>query len=104
MMNNVVLIGRINNDIEKIENEEKTAYRLMLKVMRNFKNANGEYETDYIPIELTSYIGSNTFEYCKKNDLIGIKGRIESIEDKAIRVIADRVTFLSSNQKLATQS
>ena len=101
-MNNVVLIGRINNDIEKMESEEKTSYRLMLKVMRNFKNANGEYDTDYI--ELTSYVGSNTFEYCKKNDLIGIKGRIESIEDKAIRVIADRVTFLSSNQKLATQS
>lgn len=54
-MNNVVLIGRINNDIKKMENEDKTSYKLMLKVMRNFKNANGKYDTDYIPIELTTF-------------------------------------------------
>ncbi len=71
MLNNVVLIGRINNDIEKMENEEKTSYRLVLKISRNFKNQNGEYENDYVPIELTGCIGNHTFEYCKKGDIIG---------------------------------
>ncbi len=103
MMNNVVLIGRINNDIEKMENEEKTSYRLMLKISRNFKNENGEYETDLVPIELMSYIGSNVLQYCKKGDLIGAKGRIQSNENR-ISVIAERITFLSNNKKLATQS
>lgn len=102
-MNNVVLIGRINNDIEKMENEEKTSYRLMLKISRNFKNENGEYETDLVPIELMSYIGSNVLQYCKKGDLIGAKGRIQSNENR-ISVIAERITFLSNNKKLATQS
>ena len=103
MMNNVVLIGRIDNDIEKVENEEKTSYRLMLKISRNFKNENGEYETDLVPIELMSYIGSNVLQYCKKGDLIGTKGRLQSNENK-ISVIAERITFLSNNQKLVNQN
>lgn len=103
MMNNVVLIGRINNDIEKMENEEKTSYRLMLKISRNFKNENGEYETDLVPIELMSYIGSNVLQYCKKGDLIGAKGRIQSNENR-ISVIAERITFLSNNKKLVNQN
>ncbi len=103
MMNNVVLIGRIDNDIEKVENEEKTSYRLMLKISRNFKNENGEYETDLVPIELMSYIGNNVLQYCKKGDLIGAKGRLQSNENK-ISVIAERITFLSNNPKLANQS
>lgn len=103
MMNNVVLIGRIDNDIEKVENEEKTSYKLMLKISRNFKNENGEYETDLVPIELMSYIGSNVLQYCKKGDLIGAKGRIQSNENE-ISVIAERITFLSNNKKLVNQN
>ena len=103
-MNNVMLIGRINNDIEKIEEDEKITYRLMLKISRNFKNQNGEYETDFIPIELMSYIGNNVFEYCTKGDLVGVKGRIENKEDKAMHIIAEKVTFLSNNKNLINQN
>lgn len=103
MMNNVVLIGRIDNDIEKVENEEKTSYRLMLKISRNFKNENGEYETDLVPIELTGYIGNNVFEYCEIGDIIGAKGRIQSNEN-GIHVMAERITFLSNDKKLVNQN
>lgn len=103
MLNNVVLVGRITNDIEKIENEEKTSYRLMLKISRSFKNENGEYETDIVPIELMSYIGSNVLQYYEKGDIIGAKGRIQSNEN-GISVIAERITFLSNNKKLVNQN
>lgn len=103
MLNNVVLVGRITNDIEKIENEENTSYRLMLKISRSFKNENGEYETDIVPIELMSYIGSNVLQYCEKGDIIGAKGRIQNNEN-GISVIAERITFLSNNKKLANQN
>ena len=102
--NNVVLIGRINNDIEKIETENKTIYKLMLNISRNFKNQNGKYETDFIPIELFSGVGSTVFEYCSKNDLIAVRGRIECKKGQLIRVIAERVTFLSNNRKLVNQN
>ena len=48
----------------------------------------------------------NTKEYCKKGDIVGVKGRIESHvyekndEKKYVtEVIAERVTFLSSKDK-----
>ena len=78
MNNHVMLIGRINNDIEKIEIDDKTTYKLMLNISRNFKNQDSDYENDIIPVELMSYVGNTTFEYCKKDDLVGIRGRIES--------------------------
>lgn len=104
MNNHVVLIGRINNDIEKIENDDTTTYRLMLNITRNFKNQDGDYENDFIPIQLMSYVGRNVFEYCKKNDLVGVRGRIESKEGKAIQIIAEKITFLSNNQNLLNQN
>lgn len=63
MNNSVMLIGRINNDIEKIEDEERTIYKLILDISRNFRNQDGEYEKDYIPIELTSNIGNIQTRY-----------------------------------------
>lgn len=102
MLNNVVLVGRVNNDIEKIEEDQKTTYRLTLQISRNVKNQNGEYETDLVPIELTGYIGSNVFEYCEVGDIIGAKGRIQNNENE-IHVIAERITFLSNNKKLVNQ-
>ena len=104
MNNSVMLIGRINNDIEKIEDEEKTTYRLVLNISRNFKNQYGEYENDFIPIELKSSIGNNVFQYCKKGDLVGVKARIESKEDNILQIIAERVSFLSNNRNLINQN
>ena len=49
-------------------------------------------------------MATNTKEYCKKGDIIGVKGRIESkVYEKddetkyKLEVIAERITFLSSN-------
>ncbi len=103
MNNSVMLIGRINNDIEKIDDEERTIYKLILDISRNFKNQDGEYEKDYIPIELTSNIGNSVFEYCQKGDLVGVRGRTESKDGKAIQIIAEKITFLS-NRKLVNQN
>jgi len=104
MNNHVVLIGRINNDIEKMENDDKTTYKLMLNISRNFKNQDGDYENDIIPVELMNNVGNTTFEYCKKNDLVGIKGRIECKENNPIKIIAEKITFLSNNQNLLNQN
>ena len=51
-------------------------------------------------------IAENTVEYCHKGDLLGIKGRIQTrkIEEEetpkqVMEVIAEKVSFLSSNQR-----
>ena len=43
-------------------------------------------------------------EYCKKDDLVGIRGRIESKENNPIKIIAEKVTFLSNNRNLINQN
>lgn len=103
MNNNVVLIGRINNDVEKIEMDDKTIYKLILNISRNFKNKDGIYETDLIPIEIINNVGKAVFDYCNRNDLIAVKGRIEN-KDNALKIIAERISFLSTNKNLVNQN
>ena len=78
MMNQAMLVGRLTRDPEVVENESGTKYsNLTLAVPRNFKNEDGVYETDFIEITLWNNIAENTSEYCKKGDLIGVRGRIQ---------------------------
>ena len=102
MINQIVLVGRLVSDpqINETENGAKEC-NITLAVPRSYKNSEGIYETDFIPVKLYEGIAENTAEYCKKGDLIGIKGRIQTKqeEDKNItEIVAERVTFLSSRK------
>ena len=78
MMNQAMLVGRLTKDPEVVENESGTKYsNLTIAVPRNYKNADGIYETDFIEITLWNSIAENTSKYCKKGDLIGVRGRIQ---------------------------
>lgn len=107
MLNQTVIVGRLVRDPELIETETgKKVTNITLAVPRSYKNINGEYDTDFISCVLWQGIAENTTEYCKKGDLVGIKGRIQSrsIEQeddypkKIMEVIAEKVTFLSSKK------
>lgn len=102
MLNNVVLVGRLTSDIkvEKDESEKKFC-KFVIATPRSFKNVDGEYETDFIPIIIWGNIAENTAEWCKKGDMIGIKGRIQTTVEEnkqSIEIFAERVTFLSSKK------
>ena len=106
MLNQVVLVGRLSRDLEIVESDGKKQATLELAVPRNFKNENGEYDTDYITCILWNSIAENTAEYCKKGDIVGVKGRLqtESLEKEdgskvfLTRIMAEKVTFLSSRK------
>lgn len=98
MLNQTIIVGRlVSNPTKEIE-ENETTTKIILAVPRNFKNSNGEYETDFFPVTLYKGIGETTTEYCKKGDLIGIKGRLQT-KDNQIVIIAEKVTFLSSRKE-----
>lgn len=99
MLNQTVLVGRLVQDpeIKELENGMRTSY-ITLAVSRSYKNVNGEYDTDLIPVTLFKGIAENTKEYCKKGDLLGIKGKIEC-ENGKINLIAERISFLSSRKE-----
>ena len=107
MLNQVVLVGRLTDDltITQTENNKKVAY-LTLAVQRSFKNQEGIYEADFIRCVLWNAVAASTSEYCKKGDIIGVKGRLQvtSYEDEEgnkkynTEVVAEKVTFLSSKK------
>ena len=110
MLNQAVLVGRIVQDPElRTTNGGKVAY-ITLAVPRSFKNSDGQYDTDFISCVLWKGVAESTVEYCKKGDLVGIKGRIQTrdveLEDethkKYVEVVAEKVTFLSSKRQEET--
>lgn len=101
MLNQMTLVGRIVSDLQLNKTEKERKFTLMtLAVPRNYKNEKGVYETDYIPCVLWNTIAVNTCEYCMKGDLVGIKGRIQSRNDK-VEVVAEKITFISNRKALA---
>lgn len=107
MLNQIVLVGRLTKDPEVKETENgKKVSRITLAVPRSYKNSDGEYESDFINCTLWTGIAENTAEYCKKGDLLGVKGRIETRtyekdEEKKFvsEIIAEKVTFLTSKKQ-----
>lgn len=96
MLNQIVLVGRITENPTFKEEGEKKIATITLAVQRSYKNIDGVYETDFVPCVLWNGIAEQTTQYCKKGDIVGVKGRIQMIEGK-IEIIAEKVTFLSSN-------
>ena len=112
MMNQFCCVGRLVSDPEKQTSENGKSYlNFTLAVPRSYKNADGEYETDFIDVTLWNDVASKTSEYCKKGDLVGVKGRIQTrdveLEDEThkryVEVIAEQVTFLSSKRPEADE-
>ena len=108
MLNQVILVGRLTNDpkLEKLESG-KTICKITLACPRSYKNSEGCYDTDFIDCLLQFGTAETTCEYCKKGDLLGIKGRIETnlyetdngTKGKATEIIVEKATFLSSRKE-----
>ncbi len=108
MVNSVILVGRLAQDPELYvtENGKKKSI-ITLAVPRNYKNIDGEYDTDFLDCILWTGIAENTHEYCKTGDVIGVKGRLQTrmiekedgTKQKKVEMIADKVTFLASSNK-----
>ena len=108
MLNQIILVGRLvkTPEVTETESGKKMSY-ITLAIPISFKNADGEYDTDFIDCVLWEAVAESTSEYCKKGDIVGVKGRIQSrmVEDedgnnyKKVEVIAEKLTFLSSKKE-----
>lgn len=103
MINRVVLVGRLTKDPElKYTPSGAAVARFTLAVNRNFSNAQGEKETDFILCQVWRKQAENAANYLKKGSLAGVEGRIqtgsyEGQDGKRVyttEVIADSVQFL----------
>ncbi|HHT39409.1 MAG: single-stranded DNA-binding protein [Acholeplasmatales bacterium] len=107
MLNQVILIGRLTHDPElKILDDGKKVLSFQIAVQRCFKNLDGIYETDFIPVTLWQGLAENLSQYCVKGTLIALRARLQmkhvKYQDndyKTLELIGERVTYLSSPNK-----
>ncbi|HNZ50599.1 MAG TPA: single-stranded DNA-binding protein [Bacilli bacterium] len=104
MFNSVILIGRTVDDLKLITTETglKTC-RMTLACQRAFKNQEtGEYETDFIPIQLWQVVAEAASQNVKKGSTVAVKARLvsrlveaEGIKLRNIEVVGERVIFIN---------
>lgn len=114
MLNNVVLVGRVVETPTMKSSEQGFNFSTVtLAVMKPFKNSDGKYEYDFISCYLWDAIASSTCEYCRKGDMIGIRGRLTSKSKdvvfngdeqsvkriQTLELVAERVFFISVTGK-----
>ncbi len=108
MLNQIILVGRLTRDITVHKSDKGTKVATIpLAVPRSFKNMEGTYDTDFIDCVAFENVATNTAEYCKTGDVVGVRGRVQSrvVEEgdkktTVIDVICEKVTFLSSKKNV----
>lgn len=104
-MNRVVLIGRLTAKPELRYTGSNLPYtRFSVAVNRNFTNAQGQREADFINIVVWRKQAENVCNFLNKGSLVAIEGRIQTgsydAQDGSKRytteVVADSVQFLES--------
>lgn len=106
-MNSVNLIGRLTKDTELLAVGENKYVRFTLAVNRKFKNADGEYDADFISCVAWNKTAELINEHFKKGSEIGIDGRIQTgsydKEDGSriytTDIIVENITFIGSKKE-----
>lgn len=94
MLNTVAIIGRIVKKpiLKELENGKKVC-DLEISVPRH-----NEHGRDLVPCILNQAIAENVVKYCESGDIVGVKGSVHN-DDGSIKIIAEKVTFLSTSTK-----
>lgn len=109
-MNKVMLIGNLTRDPELRTTSSGTSVcTFSIAVNRNFTNAAGEREADFINITVWRGLAENCAKYLTKGRKVAVAGSLQSrtYDDKegnkryALEVVADDVEFLSSRNDSA---
>ena len=107
-MNKVILIGRNTKEIELKQTTSGTSViEFNIAVKRAFKNANGEYESDFFTCVAYSKTAETISRYVNKGDQIGIEGRLQTRnytngEGKKIyvtEIIVENFDFIQSKKQ-----
>lgn len=107
MINNVTIIGRTTKDIElRATSSGTNNASFSLAVERNFKNANGEKETDFINCVAWRKTAEILAQYAPKGSMIGVRGRIQTrnyennqgVRVYVTEVVADEVQLIDTRK------
>ena len=110
-MNKAILIGRLTKDPElRTTPTGRNVCQFSVAVSRNFTNANGEREADFINCVVWDKQAENLVKYQKKGNQIAVEGRIQTrnYDDKdgkkvyVTEILSSNISFLDSKGTGAT--
>lgn len=113
MINNVTLIGRLTRDAELRYTPSNIATaQFNIACNRNFKNANDEYDADFINCVMWRELAERFCNWTRKGMLVGIVGRIQtrSYENQqgqrvyVTEVVAENFQVLEKRDNTANQN
>lgn len=79
MINNFILQGRFVKDLDlRYTSSGKAVASSTVASQRNFKNSNGEYESDFIPVVIWGKTAERVANHFKKGNEILLVGRIQT--------------------------
>lgn len=79
MLNNTTLVGRLTKDPDlKYTQSGKAVAQFTLAVTRDFKNADGEYDADFINCVMWGKPAEMLADRVKKGERISLAGRIQT--------------------------
>lgn len=107
-MNKIILSGNLCKDIElKYTNNNKAVMQNTLAVKNDFKNANGEYESQFINLVVWNNNAEYLKKYASKGSKVLVEGKLTNRSyDKTdgtkayiTEVVVEKVELLSSTNK-----
>lgn len=105
MINNVVLVGRLTREVDLRYTQSGVAVaNFTVAVDRNFRDANGERQTDFINCVMWRKAAENFAKFTRKGSLVGLEGNIQTrnYENQqgqrvyVTEVLVNNFTFLES--------
>lgn len=112
MTNRWVGVGRLTKDVElRFTPQGVAVANFTVAINRTFKNANGEYDADFINVVSFKKTAENVANYTKKGSLVAVDGRIqtrnyENNEGKRVyvaEIVADSIQFLDTKKQETQQ-
>lgn len=111
-MNRAIIVGRLTKDVElKTTQSGVSVCSFTVAVNRRFKNADGNYEADFI--NCVAWRGQAEFlsKYFEKGSMVGIVGSIQTRSYDSdghkvwvTEVVADEISFVGGKKEETTPS
>lgn len=107
MLNHIVVMGRLTRDPELRKASETPVCNFSIACDRDYKNANGEKETDFIDVVAWRKTAETVGQYFTKGRMAVVEGRLqlrdwtdkEGGKRRSAEIVADRVYFGDSKPK-----
>lgn len=105
-MNNVILIGRIANDLELKSVGDGKVVNFSLAVNKGVKNAEGNYEADFFQVVAWNNTAENLVKFTKKGDQVAVSGRLQTrnydtdngFKRYVTEIVANNIQFLQGKK------